>query len=50
MQYRIAIGLGAGQRTLTLRNLELAQPTEQSVPKSFAVNRDGFSLNAAVAL
>lgn len=50
VRYRIAIGPGAGQRTFTLRNPALAQPNEQSVPKPFNVNRDGFSLNAAVAV
>ena len=50
VRYRIAIGPGAGQRTLTLRDPALVQPAEQSVPKPFTVNRDGFSLNAAVAV
>ena len=47
VRYRIAIGPGAGQRTLTLRDPALVQPAEQSAPKPFTVNRDGFSLNAA---
>ena len=47
VRYRIAIGPGAGQRTLILRHPALVQPCDQGTPKPFTVNRDGFSLNAA---
>jgi|TARA_Y100000310_G_scaffold286900_1_gene311438 hypothetical protein len=46
IQYRIAVGSDAGQRTLTLKNPAIAKPT---APKAFTVNRDGFSLNASVS-
>ncbi len=46
-RYRIALGPGAGGRTLTLRNPALQRP--DPAPKPFTVDRDGFSLNAAVA-
>jgi hypothetical protein len=46
IQYRIAVGPDAGQRTLTLKNPALAKPI---APKAFTINRDGFSLNAAVS-
>ncbi|MDZ7670284.1 MAG: hypothetical protein U5Q16_13005 [Gammaproteobacteria bacterium] len=43
---RIAVGQGAGGRTLTLKNPAPART--DSTPKPFTVNRNGFSLNAAV--
>ena len=46
-RYRVAIGPGAGGRTLTLKNPALQRTDTQ--PKPFTVDRDGFSLNAAVA-
>ena len=47
IQCRIAVGLHAGRRALTLK---LAAPRSPStVPKPFTVARDGCSLNAAVA-
>ena len=46
-RYRVAIGPGAGGRTLTLKNPGLQRTDSQ--PKPFTVDRDGFSLNAAVA-
>jgi hypothetical protein len=47
IRYRIAVGQGAGGRTLTLKNPALLRT--DSTPKPFTVNRDGFSLNCAVA-
>jgi hypothetical protein len=47
IRYRVAIGPGAGGRTLTLKNPALARA--DSTPKPFTANRDGFSLNCAVA-
>ena len=47
IRYRIAVGQGAGGRTLTLRSPALA--CTDSIPKPFTSNRDGFSLNRAVA-
>lgn len=47
IRYRIAVGNGAGSRTLTLKNPALART--DSTPKPFTANRDGFSLNCAVA-
>jgi ribosomal protein S27E len=47
IRYRIAVGQGAGGRTLTLKNPALARA--DSTPKPFTANRDGFSLNCAVA-
>jgi hypothetical protein len=47
IRYRIALGQGAGGRTLTRRNSALAR--RDSMPKPFAANRDSFSLNCAVA-
>ena len=46
-RYRVAIGPGAGARTLTLKNPGLQRTETQ--PKPFTSDRDGFSLNAAVA-
>ena len=46
-RYRVAIGPGAGGRTLTLKNPGLQRTNAQAKP--FTVDRDGFSLNAAVA-
>jgi hypothetical protein len=46
-RYRVAIGPGAGGRTLTVKNPGLQRKDTQ--PKPFTVDRDGFSLNAAVA-
>ena len=48
IRYRVAVGPGAGNRTLTLNNPAL-QRTQQAQPKPFTVDRDRFSLNAAVA-
>ena len=47
MRYRIAIGPNSGKKTLTLRSDALTRTDTQ--PKPFTVNRDGFSLNAAVS-
>lgn len=47
IRYRIAVGPEAGRRTLTLKNPGLEQ--HNATPKPFTANRDGFSLNAAVA-
>ena len=46
-RYRVAIGPGSGGRTLTLKDPGLQRAETQ--PKPFTVDRDGFSLNAAVA-
>ena len=46
-RYRVAIGPGVGGKTLTLKNPGLQRTDTQ--PKSFTVDKDGFSLNAAVA-
>ncbi len=46
-RYRIAIGPGAGSRTLTLKNPDLQRTA--TTPKPFTIDRDGFSLNAVVA-
>jgi hypothetical protein len=43
IRYRIAVGQGAGGRTLTLKNPALAWT--DSIPKPCTANRDGFSLN-----
>ena len=45
IRYRIAVGQGAGGRTLTLENPALART--DSVPKPFTANQNGFSLNCA---
>ena len=47
MRYRIALGPHSGKKTLTLRSDALIRTDTQ--PKPFMVNRDGFSLNAAVS-
>lgn len=47
IRYRIAVGQGAGGRTLTLKNPALAGT--DSTPKPFTANQNGFSLNCAVA-
>ena len=47
IRYRVAIGPGAGSRTLTLKNPGLQRTETQ--PKPFTVDRNGFSLNVAVA-
>ena len=47
IRYRVAIGPGAGSRTLTLKNPGLQRSDTQ--PKPFTVDRNGFSLNVAVA-
>jgi hypothetical protein len=47
IRYRVAIGRGAGSRTLTLKNPGLQRSETQ--PKPFTVDRSGFSLNVAVA-
>ena len=47
IRYRIAIGPGAGGRTLTLKNPALVRT--DSTAKPFTANRDGFSLNCAVS-
>jgi ribosomal protein S27E len=47
IRYRVAIGPGAGSRTLTLKNPGLQRTATQ--PKPFTVDRNGFSLNVAVA-
>ena len=50
MQYRIAVGLHAGRKALTLKRAAAAAPKSPStVPKPFTVARDGFSLNAGGA-
>jgi hypothetical protein len=46
-RYRVAIGPRAGGRTLTLKSSSL--PHTDTQPEPFTVDRDGFSLNAAVA-
>jgi hypothetical protein len=46
-RYRVALGPGAAGRTLTLKNPGLQRPNSQ--PKPFTMDRDGFSLNAAVS-
>jgi hypothetical protein len=46
IRYRVAIGPGAGGRTLTLMNPGLHRTDTE--PKPFTVDRDGFSLNASV--
>ena len=46
-RYRIAIGPGAGNRTLTLKNPALQR--DPPVSKPFTADRHGFSLNAEVA-
>jgi hypothetical protein len=46
-RYRVAIGPGADRRTLTLKNPALIRTA--TLPKPFTVDRDGFSLNAAVS-
>jgi ribosomal protein S27E len=46
-RYRIALGPAAGQRMLTLRSHSLLRA--DPLPKPFTVERNGFSLNAAVA-
>ena len=53
VRYRIAIGPETGKRTLTITNPGLARslaPQRSRPPKPFTVNRDGFSLNAAVSI
>jgi ribosomal protein S27E len=45
IRYRIAVGQGAGGKTLSLKNPALADST----PKPFTANQNGFSLNCAVA-
>jgi hypothetical protein len=47
IRYRIAIGPHSGSRVMTLNNPALAKPGQAHKP--FTVNRDGFSLNAAMA-
>ena len=47
IRYRIAVGQGAGARTLTLKNPALTRT--DSTPKPFTANQNGFSLNCAVA-
>ena len=47
VRYRIAIGPNSGKKMLTLRSDALIRTDTQ--PKPFTVNRDGFSLNAAVS-
>jgi hypothetical protein len=47
IRYRIAVGQGAGGRTLTLKNPALVRTN--STPKPFTANQNGFSLNCAVA-
>ena len=47
VRYRIAIGPSSDQKTLTLRSQSLIRT--DTLPKPFTVNRDGFSLNAAVS-
>ncbi len=48
LQYRIAVEPHAGRKALTLKRAAAPKP-QSTVPKSFTVARDGFSLNAAVA-
>jgi hypothetical protein len=43
IRYRIAVGQGAGSRTLTIRNPALART--DSTPKPFTANQNSFSLN-----
>ena len=47
IRYRVAVGPGAGSRTLTLKNPGL-QPSDTQ-PKPFTVDRNGFSLNVLPA-
>ena len=47
IRYRIAVGQGAGGRTLTLKNPALTRT--DSTPKPFTANLDSFSLNCAVS-
>ena len=47
IRYRIAVGRGAGGRTLTLKNPALTRT--DSTPKPFTANQDSFSLNCAVS-
>lgn len=47
IRYRIAVGQGAGGRTLTLKNPALTRT--DATPKPFTANQDGFSPNCAVA-
>jgi hypothetical protein len=47
IRYRVAIGPGAGSRTLTLKNPGLQRTDTQ--PKPFTVDRNGFSLNVLPA-
>ena len=46
-RYRIAVGQGAGGRTLTLKNAALNRTN--ATPKPFTANQDSFSLNCAVS-
>ena len=46
-RYRIAVGQGAGGRTLTLKNPALNRT--DATPKPFTANQDSFSLNCAVS-
>ncbi len=46
-RYRIAVGQGAGGRTLTLKNPALNRTN--ATPKPFTANQDSFSLNCAVS-
>ena len=46
IRYRIAVGPAAGQRTFTIRSPTLARDPP---PKPFTIDRNGFSLNAAIA-
>ena len=53
VRYRIAIGPDTGRHTLAITHPGLMQSlaSERSrLPKPFTVNRDGFSLNAAVSI
>ena len=47
IRYRIAVGQGAGRRTLTLKNPALNRT--DATPKPFTANQDSFSLNCAVS-
>lgn len=47
IRYRIAMGPHSGNRTLTINNPAFASPDRYV--KAMTANRDGFSLNAAVA-
>lgn len=47
IRYRITMGPHSGHRTLTINNPALARPEKGHKP--LTANRDGFSLNAAVA-